>query len=513
MSSHFLLAIVAGFSALCFYQISHYLSTSVDIIHLSSLRNPHAASWTSWFHPQRQWGYGDEPTAGTLPQQDGGRYAKDWNILYHLGGNGPWVEKIDGVVEGGIMVPKGCVVDQVHMMSRHAERYPTTKAGVRIMKPLKRIQQQADVKPAGDLAFVSDWDFISSDPQTHFEQLTSTGPFAGKLGAFTTGIKLRTRYAHLLPKRLAPNGKTNFWASDSARVIETARHFGAGFFGLNWEDTSTLHVIPETAERGGDTLTPGDTCKRYLHDMQKGHDQGYSKIVEFRDTYIGAAKERLLKDNPEFKFTNEEVFAMQELCAFEITTRGSSLWCDVFSREDWLNFEYARDVIHYYRAGPGTPYAATMGGLYLNATAKLLEQGPEAGPFFFSFVHDGDMTPLLSALDIFHDDEDLPTTHRVDSRAWRTSQITPMGGRIIFERMTCDVGLKEKVPHVRINMNDGIVALPGCQNGPGHSCPLDDFLSWTRKRMVEIGDFNEVCGLRAYEPDAPDMITFLHQHA
>lgn len=42
---------------------------------------------------------------------------------------------------------------------------------------------------------------------------------------------------------------------------------------------------------------------------------------------------------------------MQEMCGFEITVRGKSKWCDVFTHEEWLEFEYARDVIHYYRAG------------------------------------------------------------------------------------------------------------------------------------------------------------------
>jgi acid phosphatase len=41
----------------------------------------------------------------------------EWNLLYHLGGNGPWVEKVDGVVEEGIQVPDGCEVDMVHMVS------------------------------------------------------------------------------------------------------------------------------------------------------------------------------------------------------------------------------------------------------------------------------------------------------------------------------------------------------------------------------------------------------------
>jgi len=42
--------------------------------------------------------------------------SNQWNILYHLGGNGPWIPKIDGVVDGGIAVPNGCRIDMIHMV-------------------------------------------------------------------------------------------------------------------------------------------------------------------------------------------------------------------------------------------------------------------------------------------------------------------------------------------------------------------------------------------------------------
>lgn len=124
---------------------------------------PYTSSWASWWHPQRSHGRGSS------------EFGRGWNLLYHLGGNGPWIEKVDGVVKGGIGVPEGCRVEQVHMvgnwspitrfaiwiwgsrandprttsipcavrgmavlirvhflqMSRHAERYPTKNAGNR----------------------------------------------------------------------------------------------------------------------------------------------------------------------------------------------------------------------------------------------------------------------------------------------------------------------------------------------------------------------------------------------
>lgn len=136
---------------------------------------------------------------------------------------------------------------------------------------------------------------------------------------------------------------------------------------------------------------------------------------------------------------------------------------------------------------------------------------------------------MLAALDIFHSPEHLPTTHMPPFRTWRTSQVVPMGGRVIFERLSCQsrtppslddkrqdqhpfkTGEEIRQPtneFVRININDGIVALPTCSSGPGSSCPLDQFLGLVRARGTQIGDFREICGLGS---DAAARITFLHQ--
>lgn len=152
-----------------------------------------------------------------------------------------------------------------------------------------------------------------------------------------------------------------------------------------------------------------------------------------------------------------------------------------------------------------------------------------------SSVHDGDILPMLAALDLFNSTGHLPTNYRPGDRDWHTSQIVPMGGRVIFELLQCDRSqpspqkggpvrpYKEAAPretcvqqqpknekghYVRINVNDGIVALPNCQSGPGSSCPLGEFLAHVESRGEEIGDFKKVCGLSEKSPDG---ITFLHQ--
>lgn len=143
---------------------------------------------------------------------------------------------------------------------------------------------------------------------------------------------------------------------------------------------------------------------------------------------------------------------------------------------------------------------------------------------------------MLAALDLFPTNTLLPVTHRLEPRNWRTSQIVPMSGRVIFELLSCssttdlqhedeDILLsydqamlrasrrqhqpeQQKGRFVRINVNDGIVALPGCDSGPGSSCPLEEFLAHVKRRGDEVGDFTEVCGLGE---DVAERITILHQ--
>src|SRR5205809_5398660 len=94
-------------------------------------------------------------------------------------------------------------------------------------------------------------------------------------------------------------------------------------------------------------------------------------------------------------------------------------------------------------------------------------------------VHDSDIVSMVAALDIFIDGEGLPVDRVLTTRNWRTSQMTPMGGRIIFERLACSKGsgAAEQV-YLRVNVNDGIVKIPRCSTGPGSSCPLEEFVTF-----------------------------------
>ena len=62
--------------------------------------------WIPLLAPTRVWN-DNEPSSST-----GGL----WDILYHLGGNGPWIPKVRNTTEESIEPPEECWVDQVHMV-------------------------------------------------------------------------------------------------------------------------------------------------------------------------------------------------------------------------------------------------------------------------------------------------------------------------------------------------------------------------------------------------------------
>ena len=135
-------------------------------------------------------------------------------------------------------------------------------------------------------------------------------------------------------------------------------------------------------------------------------------------------------------------------------------------------------------------------------------------------VHDGDIAPMITALDVINDPDNLPATHIAHARKWRKSQVSPMGGRIILEVLSCKAKYQSRPTQnlsgenssseeqdrraaasfldgkfVRLNINDGITALPDCNSGPGRSCPLPQFVARTKRREGEVGSFKVLCNL------------------
>jgi acid phosphatase len=368
------------------------------------------------------------------------------------------------------------------------------------------------------LAFVKDWTYFTTPGSSDFESLIRSGRYPGTTAAWNTGSVLRSRYHNLT----VPNQSTTFWSASSPRDVETAEWFARGFFGSKWNESgaAVLKVIPETAERGANTLTPGKSCSEYQFDFAYGRPCGYKALDLWQRTFTVPISTRLEPSAPGFNFSAVDIYSMFEMCGFEIMVRGVSPWCNIFTNTDWEDFEYGRDLLHYYRAGPGNKYAGAMGFLWLDATTRnILNHTAAAKSLYASFVHDGDIIPLIATLGLLDEAIDphthkpalLPSQHRLWDRKWRTSDIVPMGGRVVFERITCDQTL-HPVQHrrfVRLLINDGHIKLGNRTGGLlGHDMTVGEFEGMVEEMRLEFGDFKSICGL---QEDGPTAIDFLHQ--
>ncbi|GLA70377.1 acid phosphatase pho5 [Aspergillus tubingensis] len=383
------------------------------------------------------------------------------NFLKYDGVRGPYVDRISYGISRD--PPAQCSVDQVIMVKRHGERYPTSGEGTSIEQALKKVNDSiAGNYSSGDLAFLENWTYFV--PSDCYEAETSTGPYAGLTDAYNHGKAYRQRYGNLYNEStILP-----LFTADFQRIISTAQNFGQGFLGNDsYATKAALNIISESDSQGADSLTP--TCH-----VQDDDAQSICGDMPYYLPQFDVAADRLNAQYQGLNLNWTDVYSLILMTAYELNTRSSSPWIDVFTTDEWISFAHLWNVNFYYCAGPGNKYTRALGALYLNATLTLLQQGPSSsGPLFFNF----NITPIITALGIA-----TPTTPLNKTRipfppsAWSVQDIVPMGGRLTIERMNCtDSALAPGGIFVRLVLNEAVVPLENCQSGPGYSCPLDEY--------------------------------------
>ncbi|KAI5301208.1 acid phosphatase pho5 [Ascosphaera atra] len=414
----------------------------------------------------------------------------DFNVLKHTGGCGPYVDRRSMGISRN--PPEQCTVDQVVMLMRHGERYPTPDDAGPFKAVLEKVRNAAGKDGfTGALSFMNEWEyFVPNDCSVEAE--TDSGPYAGVLNAYTRGNDYRARYGHLLD----PNKVTPFWSSGYQRVITTARHFGMGFFGYNYSTSAALNIISEDESQGVNSLTP--TCYNASDDEAPWSEGEQLPLFKF-------TAERLNKLLPNGKLNATDVFNLISIASFELNARPYSPWVGVFTPDEWVAYGYIYGVNFHDQYGPGNAAAKAGGSVFLNATLRALNEGPQKNsPLLFNFAHDTNLLPLITALDIVTPDHDkLPRDRVVFDSKWQFGEIISMGGRMVFERLNCsETPMNDEGLYVRMVLNEGVIPLNECQGGPGYSCPLTNFIEIYQKKMP---NFAEQCGLPKKYPQTFDM--------
>ncbi|KAE8393309.1 histidine phosphatase superfamily [Aspergillus alliaceus] len=441
-------------------------------------------------------------------------------------------------------VPRGCELSQVHILHRHAERYPESPwfdgGGIRsFSEKLQTYNYNHDISlGAGALEFLKDWKYILGQ-----DILLATGAATEVLSGADTWSKYG-RMLYRAPPGMAvwdpelnvyPNGtqrlKPVFRTTNKQRVLESARWWLTGFFGHSDANKSfELVVIPE-GDGVNNTLAAEHSCPGDLK-------EGTHASEEFIPRMIKHPLARLSKLFPEdFNLTTSDVLAMMNLCPYEYATLGSSSFCELFTEQEWRDFAYNLDMRLYGASAFGSPTGRAQGiGYILELAArlegKLIQSSdtsinttydnnsttfPVDQPLYMDMTHDKVIIGTLTALGIQyfnHGPKGMPSAvaHAVP-RTFELNKVAPFGGRLVSEVWTCpmDASLevldrtlyknpdlseaKHTIDYIRFVLNGAPLPTSdviGCENAKNGFCKVANVLRAVPK-LKEKAMYQEAC--------------------
>lgn len=126
---------------------------------------------------------------------------------------------------------------------------------------------------------------------------------------------MRMKYGFLLENFTDSNTLPVFRTESQDRMLSSALNFALGFFGPSL-DGQYQQLI--TIEAGGfnNTLSPSKTCPN-SRDPTKG-DRAVPFVREWAEIYLQDAVSRVSPMLEGYDLTVEDVYTMQQLCAYEV---------------------------------------------------------------------------------------------------------------------------------------------------------------------------------------------------
>ncbi|KAJ6536413.1 phosphoglycerate mutase-like protein [Mycena vulgaris] len=440
---------------------------------------------------------------------------KPFDVLHSWGNLSPFQSGDLGLPKASARVPVGCALRQVHLLHRHGARYPTSgSAPASFAAAVHAAAATGRLRASGPLAFLNTWTY-----KLGAEILT---PF-GRAQLFELGVGFRVKYGDLL------KGFTDLpvWRTTSEeRMVDSALHFAAGFFGVQQYQTDYHQLIEIEAQGFNTTLAPYDQCPNANNAIAA---IGTPLTNKWASSYLANAQKRLAPHLQGLALNATWLFAMQQTCAYETVALGYSAFCELFTQEEWEAYEYSVDLSFWYNNGPGNPAVAAQGIGWVEELVSRLTQTritqfassvnativssnvtfPFDQPIFVDATHDTVISAIVVAMNFssLAATGPLPATHIPKDRV-----IVPGEQNLALRRQPRRAGplcpSSSAVPtHIRWLLNDAVVPLPGitgCKPNADGLCPLGTFVAGMKQRVKEV-DFAFGC-FGNYSVPEPDVI-------
>ncbi|KAJ7181340.1 phosphoglycerate mutase-like protein [Mycena crocata] len=466
-----------------------------------------------------------------------------FDVLHHLGNLAPWRSvKSFGLPHASARIPTGCKLEQVHLVHRHGARYPTTGAAPSDFATLLHgVADTTGVNVTGPLAFLRTWQY-----KLGAEILT---PF-GRSQLFALGVGFRVKYGELLKQF---TDLPVFRTTSQGHMVDSALHFAAGFFGVQTYQQDYHQLIEVEAHGFNSTLASYHMCPN-----ANNHIAGFgvAQGLQWATVYLVKAQKRLQPYITGITLDPSILLGMQQTCAYETVALGYSLFCDLFTQEEWIGYSYLNDLLFWYSFGPGNPAASAQGIGYVQELVSRLTETritdftstvnetivssnvtfPFGQPIYVEATHDATISESTCiyfnpvSFSSFRDSHDastvyvvltamnftslaangpLPTDHIPPNHSYIVNNITPFASNLVGQVISCPASPASPSPtHIRWILNDAVVPLTGikgCHRNSNGLCPLPTFIAGMQQRIAEV-DFAFDCFANYTMPN-PDCIT------
>lgn len=241
------------------------------------------------------------------------------------------------------------------VLYRHGARYPTTGAPPSAFAQKIQNATKSGFSVSGDLAFLSNWTY-----KLGAELLT---PF-GRTQAFLLGVSHRQLYGSLLNNFTESGTIPVFRTESQDRMVKTATNFAAGFFGVpEYLEEVSLEILVETPGLNN-SGAPYEVCNN--SNIATRGSIGNTVANQFANGAFNTTLARLQSQISGITLDSTDIISMLQLCSYETVALGYSSFCELFTEQDFRNYEYYFDLIFYYNNGPGSPVSAAQGKGYLD---------------------------------------------------------------------------------------------------------------------------------------------------
>lgn len=407
-----------------------------------------AAAQTAPAYPYNDGPANQFPLVAPVPH--GESEESTFDIKKYWGNLSPWysVSSADyGLPDASPLIPDGCDIVQVHLLYRHGARYPTSGAAPAQFAQKIHNATKTGFSASGDLSFLADWTY-----KLGAELLT---PF-GRSQNFLLGIEYRQLYGSLLNNFTEKGTIPVFRTQSQDRMVKTANNFAAGFFGVpEYLDQVNIEIIVEAAGLNN-SGAPYETCTNA--DVSSRGSIGSTVAAKFANNAFNATLARLNSLVTGITFTPSDAITMLQLCSYETNALGYSAFCDLFTQEDYLNYEYYYDLSFYYNNGPGSPVSAAQGKGYLQefvarftgsypAAESALDENYDNNPTYFPLnqsiyadaTHEVVVLDTLTAFNLtaLFQGDPLSATGNTQQNNFVASKVVPFATHFTVQVLEC----------------------------------------------------------------------------